>query len=472
MLFPIGDDNPRERTPWVTWSILGLNILAFLAWCFPEEQLVRSIPIYALDPSDARWTDPSFLKTVLTSMFMHAGVAHIFGNMLFLWIFGDNVEDKLGHATFTIFYVLAGVSAAATQVLTSGPGGPPMVGASGAVSGVLGAYVVFFPQQPIRTLLFYMVMHVPAVAWIGLWFAGQIFLAASPGETGVAYAAHIGGFVFGAAIGVGWRAVFPSSFGAGEAPRGIPTEFRHAPRGPVRGVQAPLPTIPDTSIRFVEEGPTTWALLRASPELDHVQQIGTLVGPALGQDPAAVRERVRRTRGLIARRLDKLTAERLRWMLHKSGIEAIAVAEVDAHRPPRPTTPDRVAWNDRRLTVVSGHQVANIPWSAPFLVLAARVSGTEVVDLFVTPTLAIRLHRRTPMERTEGFLSTMSRASLDHFAADLLRYRRGTLLNDGVGVLAHHGRWGWLDFADPADYEDYVFWAYNLLMARRPVLKT
>ncbi|HEX2255809.1 MAG TPA: rhomboid family intramembrane serine protease, partial [Afifellaceae bacterium] len=141
--------------------------------------------------------------TIFTSMFMHGGWLHLGGNMLFLWIFGDNIEDSMGHGRFLAFYVLCGVAAALGQGLLSPTSTVPMVGASGAISGVLGGYLLLHPRATVRVLIilgfFITVAHVPAMLVLGVWFLGQPWSAAAtpPGEPGIAFAAHIGGFVAG-----------------------------------------------------------------------------------------------------------------------------------------------------------------------------------------------------------------------------------------------------------------------------------
>ena len=146
---------------------------------------------------------------VLTSMFLHGGLLHVAGNMLYLWIFGDNVEDTLGHGRFLLFYLLSGVAAAATQVAASPESTVPMIGASGAVSGVLGAYLILFPHATVLTLVmfffFVRLVHIPAVIVLGLWIVVQLFNGLGAfhsvgGEGGVAWFAHIGGFMAGIAL--------------------------------------------------------------------------------------------------------------------------------------------------------------------------------------------------------------------------------------------------------------------------------
>ena len=211
-VFPLKDDLPVLRTPLVTWVILGANVFAFL-WQVGVVGLPYSvqaggaIPYEILSFQDVQVPDlvPPPL-TIFTSMFLHGGWGHIFFNMLFLWIFGNNVEDALGHGRFLLFYLASGVAAAAAQTFASATSGDvltPMVGASGAIAGVLAAYMVFFPQARILTLvpIFFIIrlFYIPARVFIGLWFLLQLLMALG-GVTaggGVAFFAHIGGFVAG-----------------------------------------------------------------------------------------------------------------------------------------------------------------------------------------------------------------------------------------------------------------------------------
>jgi membrane associated rhomboid family serine protease len=211
-MFPISDDNPRQITPFVTWSLIAANVLVFFWQASLGETAGHAAVLeYGMIPArvfgDAA-LHPDLVSippwsTVLTSMFMHGGWLHLGLNMLFLWIFGDNVEESMGHGRYLVFYLACGVAAALTQGLINPSSAIPMVGASGAISGVLGAYMLLHPQATVRVLLILGVMvtitHVPAIIVLGLWFLTQIGSAAiSPTDQGgVAFFAHIGGFVAG-----------------------------------------------------------------------------------------------------------------------------------------------------------------------------------------------------------------------------------------------------------------------------------
>lgn len=205
MFFPYDDINPSERTPYVTWTIIGLNVAAFLATLQllslpPEQQLAAYRDFGALVPAEPEPLD------FLTSMFLHGGVMHLVGNMLFLYITGDNIEDEFGHIPYIVFYLASGVAASWAHILVAGPSTVPLVGASGAISGVMGAYVVLFPHSRIKIFywFYFFIGHtrIRAIWWLGLWIGFQVFAGAAAGASGggVAYAAHVGGFVVGAAV--------------------------------------------------------------------------------------------------------------------------------------------------------------------------------------------------------------------------------------------------------------------------------
>jgi membrane associated rhomboid family serine protease len=236
MIFPIGDDNSgRATTPVVNYLLIAANVLVFVffqglgandrftyAWATVPAEIVsgRDITtrdrVVVVEPTRQRMEVPglqptpgSVYLTLLTSMFMHGGFMHLFGNMLFLWIFGDNLEDRLGRVRYLVFYLVCGVLASLAHVFStvafSHGGGSllvPSLGASGAISGVLGGYVLLFPRNRVHVILFRILTDVPAYVALGLWFLFQFvsglgILGGGSQEGGVAYAAHIGGFVAG-----------------------------------------------------------------------------------------------------------------------------------------------------------------------------------------------------------------------------------------------------------------------------------
>jgi len=204
MFFPYKDDNPRILFPFVTYIIIGINSLVFIYQylILPPESLGHIISTYALTPAA-----PSVI-TVFTSMFMHGGLMHIIFNMWFLWIFGDNIESVLGHKRYVLFYLLCGLGAALAQIQINTGSQIPMVGASGAIAGVLGAYLIRFPRATVHVLviliIFITFIRVPAMVVIGIWFLSN--LTAGLGTLGIeetggtAWFAHLGGFVSGVAL--------------------------------------------------------------------------------------------------------------------------------------------------------------------------------------------------------------------------------------------------------------------------------
>lgn len=203
-MFPIRDHNPSGRMPYVTFALIAANALVFLGYWLTlqsESQLNQFFTDWGLVP--ANLMRGGGLQTLFTSMFLHAGWMHIAGNMLFLWIFGDNLEDEMGHGGFLLFYLLSGLAAAFAQVAAAPSSPIPMVGASGAIAGVMGGYLLLFPKARVDVLFIFIIIFriFPIPAWIvlGVWFGIQLFSGvAVPGDQGgVAYWAHAGGFAAG-----------------------------------------------------------------------------------------------------------------------------------------------------------------------------------------------------------------------------------------------------------------------------------
>ena len=204
--FPFSDDNPTQNKPYITYFIIGICCIIFL-WQFtlPPQLFESAVYNFGVVPASLLGSKEGYLPatmTIFTSMFMHGGWMHLIGNMVFLWIFGDNVEDSMGRVKFIVFYLLAGIVAAYTQALIDPSSGIPMIGASGAIAGVLGAYLLLHPKANVNVLLwifiFITVVRVPATIVLGFWIISQFFnLGLSGGEGGIAYFAHIGGFITG-----------------------------------------------------------------------------------------------------------------------------------------------------------------------------------------------------------------------------------------------------------------------------------
>ena len=203
-MFPIRDHNPSGRTPFVVYILMAANILIFLSYVGMTEdpRLINQIYFdYAVIPS--RISDGVAFETLVTSMFLHGDWMHLVGNMLFLWIFGDNLEDEMGHLLFLLFYLLSGIGAGLIHVVTAPASVIPTIGASGAIAGVMGGYLLLFPKARVDILLilivYFRIFTVPAYvmlgAWLGLQFLGS--LSSYPDQGGIAYWAHTGGFIVG-----------------------------------------------------------------------------------------------------------------------------------------------------------------------------------------------------------------------------------------------------------------------------------
>ncbi|MBK7933049.1 MAG: rhomboid family intramembrane serine protease [Pyrinomonadaceae bacterium] len=226
-MFPIGDDNSDRRIqPVVNYAFIGINILVFLllqqlgrndaftyAFSLVPREILSGIDIQGLveirDTAGRMIGEVNHQSTplpvyfnFLSSMFMHGDVMHIVGNMLFLFIFGDNIENRIGHIRYAFFYIICGLAAAVGQIVMGPDSIIPMLGASGAISGVLGGYLMLFPQRSVRAIIFHFATTVPAFVAIGIWIVYQLVLGylTPSGGGGVAYAAHIGGFIAGLAL--------------------------------------------------------------------------------------------------------------------------------------------------------------------------------------------------------------------------------------------------------------------------------
>jgi membrane associated rhomboid family serine protease len=225
-MFPLGDDNTdRVITPYVNYVFIAINILVFVflqglggndaftyAFSLVPKEITSGVDITGIQVVRDSLGNSGQIQhyatplpvyfNFLSSMFMHGGISHIFGNMLFLWIFGDNIENLIGHVRYAIFYVICGIAAALGQIMMGPDSIIPMLGASGAISGVLGGYMLLFPTNRVRALIFQIYTTVPAYVALGLWIGYQIIVGylTPSGTGGVAYAAHIGGFIAGLAL--------------------------------------------------------------------------------------------------------------------------------------------------------------------------------------------------------------------------------------------------------------------------------
>lgn len=213
MFLPIGDDNPHTKVPIVNYTLIGACVAVFL-WqvSLPDKAEEGAVYMFGLVAGyltgsvRPTWDALPATVTIFTSMFLHGGWMHLIGNMGYLWIFGDNIEASLGSRRYLIFYLVCGVAAALAQVVVAPGSDIPMIGASGAISGVLGAYMMLHPKANIRVFVWWIiyisVWNIPAFVVLGFWIGGQLLssMAADPNEPGVAFMAHIGGFVAGAIL--------------------------------------------------------------------------------------------------------------------------------------------------------------------------------------------------------------------------------------------------------------------------------
>jgi membrane associated rhomboid family serine protease len=216
-MIPIHDENPTHSTPIVVYALIAINVAVFLYQMSLGSGVEGFVQLYAVIPQQLTASFDGVpinqpvpeILTLITSQFMHGGIAHIAGNMLFLWTFGDNIEHDLGHVKFLVFYLVCGILAGLTHWFFAMQSGVPTVGASGAIAGVMGAYLIKYPKARIVTFLplfiIWTTVRIPAIYFLGFWFVQQAFSSVAslgmPEAAGVAYWAHAGGFIFGAILG-------------------------------------------------------------------------------------------------------------------------------------------------------------------------------------------------------------------------------------------------------------------------------
>jgi membrane associated rhomboid family serine protease len=455
MFIPIGDENPTERKPYVNYALIAVNILIFVfQQLAPLEATIR----WSMIPANHEWI------TAVTSMFLHADLLHILFNMLFLWIFGDNVEDRLGHIGYTVFYLFCGIAAAVAHIAGDPTSDLPTLGASGAVSGVMGAYVVFFPRHHVKTFVwifvFAGVIRTPAFLWLGIWFFQQvIFNLASPhtGGGGVAYLAHIGGFAAGAAVAVAVKTLA----GAWASGRGLDPLDRKG-----SGRRIFNPSAEDPGIEYMDQPGDGYSVLRLSEDPRDVSRISETVAPITGESALDVVDRLVITRGVIARAVPRETAGAIQRALQGIGIPAAVILHNRSNFPPKPVVVEGASWDGRSLRIRAGDQAVVVPWTSPFLFVGARVADQTVIDVFLNRRTAYRI-----ADARGTALREIARDGRAEVAADLGGFARAVLdragtatANDGVGKIAAGAAWDRLDFRSPTDYDDYVFWFYNLVL--------
>lgn len=201
-MFPIRDHNPSQRTPYVTYALIGLNLAMFaltMPWAGGQVAIWDRLALYPVAIVHGEW-----LWGLLTHMFLHAGILHIAGNLLFLWVFGDNLEDQMGHLGFAVFYLACGLVAAGAQIMADPTSAIPMIGASGAIAGVMGGYLLMFPRARVDVIAIIIVIikrfTIPAWVLLLVWFGLQVFSSLRMVDDGVAYIAHAAGFLAGGVL--------------------------------------------------------------------------------------------------------------------------------------------------------------------------------------------------------------------------------------------------------------------------------
>ena len=236
-MIPIRDHNPSQRTPVVVYALIALNV-AIWVWgalaITTEADLARLYYHYALVP--ALVTEGLGWTGFLTSIFLHGGPLHLAGNMLFLWIFGDNLEDRMGHLRFALFYLACGLAGGAAQVLSEPFSAVPTIGASGAIAGVMGGYLLLFPKARVDVFLYVALVSIPAFVVLAVWFALQLLGGLSPTD-GVAYWAHNGGFIAGVLL------ILPLWLRLG-GPRFWRRTHGHPPHPPPLPRRSSVPSVP------------------------------------------------------------------------------------------------------------------------------------------------------------------------------------------------------------------------------------
>jgi membrane associated rhomboid family serine protease len=419
VFLPIGDDQDHDHPPWATRVLIAANVIAFLLFCMPHPK-PGILERYALHPGDP---DPVQL---ISHMFLHGSLIHLLGNLLFLWIFGRLVEERLGWAGWAGFYFLSGLGSAATDLIVGAHGDIPSIGSSGAVSGAIGAVLVFCPRANIKVVYWFFLVGtamVPVAFWVLLWIVEQAFFA-SQDIGNVNYWAHLGGFATGFAAAWTAREVAARL----RRPREAPLEPRGGPERRPFG------------------GP-------ADDELPLDDAVDAYALVYLGAPAADADERARRT-GVLLRGRPRAEAEERRRSL---GGTVALVADQAANHPAEPKPADSLSWDDRSLRVRVGTEAVPVAWSAPRLVVLAELGGERWIDVFLSRTAAYRIAARpgVALTRVDPKQRQEQSATLDDLAKAFEERR---------GFPSAGGR-----FDDVAQYADYLFRAWNLARAgRRP----
>ena len=415
MFLPIGDDQEHERTPWVNRALLAANGAVFLLACVPEPSR-RLIESYALNPAALHPVQ------FLTHLFLHAGLWHVAGNLVFLWTFGRLVEERLGSLGYLGLYLLSGLGSAALHLLAE-KNPAPAIGASGAVAGMIGACLVFCPRAHVKVLYWFFFVGVVQVAislWGLLWLASQILLAGlDKGAT--AYWGHLGGF--GAGYAAAW--ILREVAARRIRPRGPPLEPRE------RETRRPFQLAEQDEPVFLDDAVDAFAVVY-------------LDKPPEGAPRS----------GVLARRLPRAEAETRRKEL---GTSAALIADQPANDPPPATPVDSASWDDRMIRLRVGVDVVPLPWRSIGLVVDARLGAERFLDVFVSRTAAYRVPARpgVGLTRVDPARRQEEASSLDGLAR-AFEERRGAPCAGG-------------SFDDPGQHADYVFRAWHLARAGRAV---
>jgi membrane associated rhomboid family serine protease len=427
-MLPIGDDQDHDRAPIVNYALIALNALAFVAFCLPEPR-PRVMELGALLASDVR------PLTLFSHMFLHANLFHLLGNLLFLWIFGRLAEEYFGRAAYAAAYVLSGLGAAGLHLLTVRHPEVRAIGSSGAVSGAIGACLVFCPRANVRLLWWFFMVGtwmIPISLWALLWFVEQVYFASAGFAYGGGYYAHIGGFAAGAVLAWLWRDLAVRLRG----PRRAPLESRDTAQ-PRRSFE-PFPD--DADAAFLDESIDAYAVVTLED---------------CGRHP----------RGVAARALPREKADALRRELQAAGVPAALIADQAANHPAAPQSVDAASWDDRVLRLRVGTQVVPVPWSAGFLALAADVEGETFVDLVLGRESAFRIRRAASLTRIDVRRRREEAADLAGLARDLEARRSGGN-DEGVRALASGGA---APSASRAEFDDHVFRTYHLAKSGKAI---
>jgi membrane associated rhomboid family serine protease len=420
VFLPIGDDQDHDHAPWTNRVLIAANIAAFVLFCLPHPK-PDILERFALHPGNL---DPVQL---ITHMFLHGSIIHLLGNLLFLWIFGRLVEERLGALGWAGFYLLSGLGSAATDLVVAAHGDIPSIGSSGAVSGAIAAVLVFCPRANIKVIYWFFFVGmtmIPVGFWVLLWIIEQAFFA-SQDIGNVNYWAHLGGF--GTGFAAAW--LLRELAARLRKPREAPLEPRGA--ADLAEPRRPFGAAADDELPL-DDAVDAYALVY-------------LDAPPADADP-----RVRAT-GVLLRNRPRAEAEERRRSVPGTALVADQAANHAAAAKPA----ESVSWDDRSFRVRIGPESHPVAWSAPRLVVLAEVGPRRFLDVFLSRTLAFRIEAKPGigLTRVDPKARAEQAASLDDLAR-AFEERRG--VSNGTGR-----------FDDPALYDDYLFRAWNLARAGR-----